>query len=65
MRIFLNGKEVDFRGATVADLIRDYRIEGEDLTVEKNLKLLYREEYEKTLLVEGDAVEVVRFVGGG
>jgi len=33
--------------------------------VEVNRKILQRPEYETTGLAEGDAVELIRFIGGG
>ncbi len=65
MRIRFNGIEMDFRGETVADLLNEFRLEGDDLAVERNLKLLHPGEYGTARIEEGDEVGVVRFVGGG
>jgi len=35
------------------------------IKIEKNLKIINKEDYEKTLIENGDEIEIVGFAGGG
>jgi thiamine biosynthesis protein ThiS len=52
-------------GATVAELIEQLGLGARRVAVEVNRTLVPRAEYAATRLAEGDAVEVIHFVGGG
>ncbi len=65
MKIILNGKEIDFRGKTLLDLITLYNLNKDTIAVEKNGEITHRDNYNSELLNEGDKVEIVTFVGGG
>jgi thiamine biosynthesis protein ThiS len=52
-------------GATVAELIEQLGLGPRRVAVEVNRTLVPRAEYAATRLAEGDAVEVIHFVGGG
>ncbi len=66
MKIRLNGKEYDTKGAkTVKELLEELDIHPQRVAVEVNLKIIKKSDYECTFLNEGDSVEVVSFVGGG
>jgi len=66
LSIVLNGSSCrcDDR-ATVADLVRQLALEGKRVAVERNGEIVPRSRHERTLLTEGDRIEVVRAVGGG
>jgi sulfur carrier protein len=51
--------------ATVADLVRDMKLEGKRIAVEKNGAIVPRTRYAETPLAAGDRVEIVGAVGGG
>ena len=51
-------------GATVADLVRDAKLTPDKVAVEVNRRLVRAADYGRAL-AEGDAVEIVTFVGGG
>ncbi len=61
----INGKNIEASGK----LLKDYLLEaGYDITrlaVEKNGDIVPKAQYDKTILEDGDALEIVRFVGGG
>ena len=66
MRIEVNGdiREVAPQ-TTVRDLLRDLGLEGTLVAVERNHDIVPRAAHATTVIENGDAVEVVRFVGGG
>ena len=66
MRVLVNGapREVP-DGTTVAVLIRALELTSERVAVERNGRIVARAEHERTVLLEGDRLEVVTLVGGG
>jgi len=52
-------------GATVAELIDSLGLGSRRVAVEVNRTLVPRVEYAATRLADGDAVEIIHFVGGG
>lgn len=65
MKIRLNGEDYETKARTVKGLLDELDIHPQRVAVELNLKIVSKAEYEDTELKEGDAVEVVSFVGGG
>ena len=66
LRITLNGDAHEVAQlVTVADLLAQLDIDPRRVAVELNLIVLRRDTFSTTLLQEGDAVEIVNFVGGG
>jgi thiazole synthase len=62
----LNGELRRFRAhATVADLVRDIGLDPAKVAVERNLEIVSRSTLEDVVLVDGDRLEIVHFVGGG
>ena len=51
--------------ATAADLLRHLGLDARTVVVELNRKIVRRPQLGDTALAEGDAVELVHFVGGG
>ena len=52
-------------GATVADLVASLGLGPRRVAVEVNRALVSRTDYAATALTDGDAVEIIHFVGGG
>jgi thiamine biosynthesis protein ThiS len=52
-------------GATVADLVATLGLGPRRIAVEVNRAVVPRAEYAATGLNDGDAVEIIHFVGGG
>lgn len=52
-------------GATVADLVTALGLGPRRIAVEVNRTIVRRADYATTPLHDGDAVEVIHFVGGG
>ncbi len=66
MNIILNGNPVVVSdGLTVEQLIKSRNIERNAVVVENNHVIVPREEYGTHKLGHDDAVEILRFVGGG
>ena len=66
MRVVVNGEEREVAaGTSVAELIRELGLASERVAVERNGRIVRRAEHKRTVLVEGDRVEVVTLVGGG
>jgi thiamine biosynthesis protein ThiS len=51
-------------GATIHSLLAELKLTPDKVAVELNRRLVRAQKYD-TLLNEGDAIEVVTFVGGG
>jgi thiamine biosynthesis protein ThiS len=66
LRIMVNGELRQVPGpATVADLLRHLNVDPQTVVVELNRQIVRRPRLDETALAEGDAVELVHFVGGG
>ena len=66
MKIVLNGEPFEAPGpTTVTRLLTQLDIDPRRVAVEHNLMVLKKAAYDSTMVKEGDAVEVVNFVGGG
>jgi len=64
--ITLNGERHDLAApVTVAQLLAQLDIDSRRVAVEHNLTVVKRTSYAETIVREGDAVEIVNFVGGG
>lgn len=66
MRVTVNGEAQEFPpGATVRQALQTLGIDGRGVAVERNLAIVPKSEHDTTALEEGDALEIVQFVGGG
>ncbi len=66
MRICLNGEQHTLaEGSTVDALLGALKLDARRVAVEVNLAIVPRSHYPQTHIAEGDAVEIVRFIGGG
>ena len=66
LQITLNGDPHEVAAPmTVADLLVQLDIDPRRVAVEHNLIVLKRDTFGTTLVRDGDAIEVVNFVGGG
>jgi len=65
VKIRLNGKDRDFSGSTVEDLLLEHKLEPDSVAVERNGEIVHRDIFAQVQMVEGDVIEIVRFVGGG
>lgn len=66
MKVIVNGNEREVEaGTTVAALIAALNLKTDRIATERNLALVPKAMYAQTMLVEGDRLEIVTFVGGG
>jgi sulfur carrier protein len=66
VQLTVNGKAREVPpGITVRELILELGLGGGPVAVERNLEVVPRAEHGRAVLVEGDVVEIVHFVGGG
>ena len=66
MQVEVNGQLRELpEGATVATLLQQLGVDGGPVAVERNREIVPRARHGQTTLCEGDALEVVQFVGGG
>lgn len=63
--ITLNGEPRQTTAATIADLVRELELEPGKVAVECNREIAPRSTLKQAPLNEGDALEIVHFVGGG
>lgn len=66
MNITVNGetRAID-AGATLQQLLDTLDVNCDALVVQRNDDIIARDDFATTALAEGDALELVRFVGGG
>jgi len=67
VRIQINGEQHEFQlsSLTVDELIDSLSLAPQRIAVEVNKTIVPRSLWEKTLVEEGDQIEIVHFVGGG
>lgn len=66
MRLIVNGEPLEFKdGATVVALLGSLDLDPRRLGVERNREIVPKSLYAETRLADGDAIEIVHFVGGG
>jgi thiamine biosynthesis protein ThiS len=66
MRLTVNGEMREAPdGATLASLLASLGIDGRRVAVERNREIAPKSLWGEILLVEGDRLEIVQFVGGG
>ena len=63
--ITINGEEKNCAGMTVTQYLETTAYDPRRIAVEKNGEIVPKAAYADTILLEGDTVEVVSFVGGG
>lgn len=66
MKVRINGEDKEIAdGLTVSGLLEELEIRPARVVVEHNRNIVPRDSYEATRLADGDALEIVHFVGGG
>ncbi|MDP3921576.1 MAG: type I DNA topoisomerase [Candidatus Omnitrophota bacterium] len=66
MKIYVNGEE---RGVTqtvtISELLENFGIKATAVVIERNGEVVSRDDITRTVLADGDRIEIVQFVGGG
>jgi thiamine biosynthesis protein ThiS len=66
VRVTVNGEARTFADATtVAGLLASIGLDTRKVAVERNEAIVPRSAYAATFLADGDALEIVHFIGGG
>ena len=66
MRLTVNGETREAPdSATLADVLASLGIDGRRVAIERNREIAPRSQWAETRLRDGDALEIVQFVGGG
>jgi thiazole synthase len=65
MKLKVNGEDCITEKETIAGLLEELNIVPERVAVEVNLKIIKRSDFKDYRINEGDAIEIVYFVGGG
>lgn len=66
IQLMVNGKPRTVAAdLTVRELLESLGLTPATIVVERNLEILDRDQYDATLLVAEDRLELVHFVGGG
>lgn len=61
----VNGVEMDIAGKTICEYLASTSYDPKRIAVERNGDIVFKSQYEQTVLEDGDSLEVVSFVGGG
>lgn len=66
MRVEVNGREKEIAPeSTALELLGTLGLDPRGVVVERNRKIVRRDDLPGTRLEEGDRIEIVHFVGGG
>jgi thiamine biosynthesis protein ThiS len=66
LKLTVNGEARQMAaGLSVADLLAEIGLAARKVAVERNLEIVPRSQYATTQLADGDAIEIVHFIGGG
>ena len=61
----VNGTELDIAGKTVSEYLATTNYDPKLIAVERNGDIVFKSQYDATILQDGDSLEIVSFVGGG
>jgi len=61
----INGETLDIAGKTLAEYLSTTNYNQKRIAVERNGEIVPKATYDNVILEDGDALEVVSFVGGG
>jgi len=66
MEIILNGERESLDGElTVNELIKKFELKAEMVNVSLNGSILAKDAFDKTVVKDGDTVDILLFMGGG
>lgn len=66
MKIKVNGEEREVAsGLALTSLLQDLKLSPSIVVVERNRRIVPRNEYSNAQLADGDVLEIVQLVGGG
>ena len=65
MDVVINGEQKKIKGGTLLELLEQLELDPRAVVVEHNRKIVRRVGLGDVTVAEGDAIELVHFVGGG
>ena len=65
MDVVINGEQKKIKGGTLLDVLAELELDPRAVVVEHNRKIVRRVGLADVTVTEGDAIELVHFVGGG
>jgi thiazole synthase len=65
LNITLNGEPRRTSAVSIAALVQEIGLDPAKVAVERNLEIVPRSTLADVMLIEGDVLEIVHFVGGG
>ena len=65
MDVVINGERKQIKGGTLLDVLAELELDPRAVVVEHNRKIVRRAGLGGVQINEGDALELVHFVGGG
>ncbi len=63
--ICINGVKIEKASIKLSEYLNENNLSASRIAVELNGEILPKSKYDETVLIDGDVVEVVNFVGGG
>ena len=61
----INGQELNIAGMTVLEYLATTNYDPKRIAVERNGDIVFKSQYDVTVIDDGDSLEIVSFVGGG
>ncbi len=61
----INGKNEDIAGKNLRDYLHAANYDTRIIVVEINEKIIEKEQYQNTIIKDGDIIEIITFMGGG
>ncbi|MEA1983706.1 MAG: sulfur carrier protein ThiS [Campylobacterota bacterium] len=66
MKIIVNGQDKEFKEkTTVSELLKALELDGKVMAAAVNMNIVKQDNWDKHILVDGDKLELLDFVGGG
>jgi sulfur carrier protein len=65
MRVTINGKTEEVSGSTVLEILTAKDVSPQMVAVELNSKMLERDQLGSIVVKDGDAIELLFYMGGG
>lgn len=65
MQLRINSKIETCSAVSVAELVKELNLDTSSLVIEHNEQIIRQEQWAATMLLEGDELELLNFVGGG
>lgn len=66
MKIIVNGETKEFKDSiTLLEVIKELNLDGKVMASAINMEIVKQDKWSKTILKDGDKLELLDFVGGG